>query len=157
MAGTSRQLVIERWLLRKHAMTVHGPVPGTLIDVISVEELQEAVRNELQRRVEEWAGGPAPPRWLLPRNYQAFEIETMCRALQTLATGETGSKAAAVKWALERGLPEPWQAMVRASQAYRGETTEHPAGAADVQAFVRWAEAEGEDWAASSRSADIGP
>ncbi len=138
--------VIERWLMRKHAMTLLGPVPGTLIDPISVDELKAAVRSELARRMDEWALAGSLPAWLIPRNYQAFEIETMCRALYTLALGDVCSKPVAVRWALESGLPERWGALVRASQEWRADSSAAPAGGAEVQAFVQWAAAEGEGW-----------
>lgn len=142
--------VLERALMRKHAMTLLGPVPGTLIDPISDEEVRAAVRGELARRMEEWELETAPPAWLIPRNYQAFEIETMCRALYTLAMGEVSSKPVAVQWALERGLPERWDALVRDSREWRADTGSAPAGIAEVQAFVQWAASEGENWVEAS-------
>jgi hypothetical protein len=141
--------VIERWLLRKHAMTLVGPVPGTLIDPISADDLTLAVRGELARRIDDWAGGAPAPAWLIPRNYQAFEIETMCRALFTLSRGEVCSKPQAVQWALERLLPERWDALVRASQSWRADKRAAIEGVADVQAFVGWVATEGESWAAT--------
>jgi hypothetical protein len=62
-----------------------------------------------------WAGGDEPPAWMDTRYYQAFEIETICRALYTLEFGELPTKPQAVSWALE-ALAEPWRILVQWSQ-----------------------------------------
>lgn len=130
--------VIERWIVRERGVTLFGPDPKTLIDPIPPEELRVAVRDELQARLRDWAGGTAAPDWLLPRYYQAFEVETVCRALYTMAHGEFRTKPRAVAWALEI-LPEPWRSLVERSQAWRAEQAPDTATVTEVMAFVRWA------------------
>jgi len=129
--------VLERWTVREQGVALFGPDPKTLIDPISSEELRTAVRAELEARVRAWAGGQAAPDWLLPRYYQAFEVETVCRALHTLARGELPTKPRPVAWALET-LPEPWRSLVERSQAWRADDTLDPSTVADVMRFVRW-------------------
>jgi predicted nucleotidyltransferase len=133
--------ILERWVVRKRGVALLGPDPKTLIDPISPEELGAAVRDELRARLRDWAGGTSIPDWLLPRYYQAFEVETVCRALYTVAHGELPTKARAVEWAIGE-LPEPWRSVVEQSQEWRSDRTEDPSRVPEVMAFVRWATSE---------------
>ncbi len=130
--------VLERWTVRERGVALFGPDPKVLIAPISPEELRAAVRAEIEERVRAWAGGQVAPDWLLPRYYQAFEVETVCRALYTLARGELPTKPRAVAWAIET-LPEPWRSLVQRCQAWRADDTLDPSTVPDVMRFVRWA------------------
>jgi hypothetical protein len=132
--------LIELATVRERGRVLFGPDPKTLIDPISAEQVREAVRGELAARLSDWAAVPGVPEWLLPRYYQAFEVETMCRALYTLAHGGLPTKPQAVTWALE-ALPEPWRTLVRRSQELRSDRTPDPAGVEEIKSFVRWAAA----------------
>jgi hypothetical protein len=70
-------------------------------------------------------------------------VETMCRALYTLARGELASKERSVAWAVET-LPEPWPLTVERSRGWRGDDTPDPAIVPEVRRFVLWAASEGE-------------
>ena len=130
-------------MVREHGVVLAGPDPKTLIDPISVDEIRSAVIGEFRSRMEHWAGGNKPPKWLGPRYYQAFEIETICRAIYTLEFGELPTKPQAVAWA--RGaLPEPWRSLVEWSQGHRADKTEDPSMIAEVMRFVRWAVSQAE-------------
>lgn len=133
--------IFERWTVREHGVTLYGPDPRTLIDPISKEELRAAARGRLHDWAD-WAAAPEDPEFLLPRAHQAYVIETMCRALVTVANGELGSKPRAVAWALAQ-LPEPWRTTVRESQVGRTDRTMDPAKVDDVVRFVQWAFEEG--------------
>jgi predicted nucleotidyltransferase len=133
--------ILERWIVRERGVALLGPDPKTLIDPIPLEDLCAAVRDELRARLRDWAGGTSIPDWLLPRYYQAFEVETVCRALYTIARGELPTKARAVAWAIGE-LPEPWRSLVERSQEWRSDSAEDPSGVPDVKAFVRWAASE---------------
>ncbi len=133
--------ILERWMVREHGVALSGPDPKTLIDPISPDDLRSAVASELQARMEHWASGNETPKWLGPRYYQAFEIETICRALFTLEFGELPTKRQAVAWALG-ALPEPWRALIEWSQEHRADKAEDPSMIADVMRFVRWAASE---------------
>ncbi len=135
--------ILERWVVRDRGVALVGPDPRSLIDPISPDELRDAVRAELRARIEGWAGGAQSTDWLLRRNYQAFEIETVCRALYTLALGGLPTKPQAAAWALA-GLPAPWRDLVDRSRASRADETEDPSGIPDVMAFARWAALDGE-------------
>lgn len=60
--------VLERWTVRERGVTLLGPDPKTLIDLVSTEEIRAAVASELRIRIVDWAGsaGPAPV-WLQHR------------------------------------------------------------------------------------------
>ena len=130
--------VLERWTVRERGVALSGPDPKTLIDPISAEDLRAAVRAELEARVRDWAGGATAPEWLLPRYYQTFEVETICRALYTLVRGELPTRPRAVAWALET-LPEPWRSLVERSQAWRADGTLDPSTVSEVMNLARWA------------------
>ncbi len=133
--------ILERWMVREHGVALLGPDPKTLIDPISPDDLRSAVANELGARMEHWAGGNKPPKWLGPRYYQAFEIETICRALFTLEFGELPTKPQAVAWALDV-LPQRWRSLIVWSQKYRADKTEDPSMIPEIMGFVCWAESE---------------
>lgn len=129
--------VLERRTVREHGITLLGPDPRTLIDPISSEELRAAVRTRLSDWVD-YANDPDDPGWLGPRGEMAYAVETMCRALCSLATGELPSKQRAVEWALEV-LPEPWLSTVERSQIWRTDDTFDPEIVPEVKRFVLWA------------------
>ncbi len=133
--------VLERWMVRERGVSLVGPDPKTLIEPISADDLRAAVVSELRARMEHWAGGDEPPDWMDTRYYQAFEIETICRALYTLEFGELPTKPQAVTWALD-ALPQPWRALVEWSQEHRADKTPDDAKIPEIMRFVRWAASE---------------
>lgn len=133
--------ILERWTVRECGVTLLGPDPRTLIDPVAADELRAAVRARL-RDWAEWAHQPDDPDWLLPRAHKAYVVETMCRALSTLASAELWTKPRAVAWAIAT-LPEPWRATVARSRAWRTDTTSDPAIVGEVMRFVQWAATDG--------------
>ncbi len=134
--------ILERWTVRECGVTLLGPEPQSLIDPIAADELLGAVRGRL-RDWADWAEQPDDPDWRLPRRaHMAYVVETMCRALATLAGGQILSKPRAVAWALAT-LPEPWRSLVERSQAWRTDQTIDLALGPEVQSFVRWATSDG--------------
>lgn len=133
--------ILERWTMREHGVALIGPDPPALFDPVSPAEIKAAVHDRLCDWVD-WANQPDDPDWQLSRGHKAYVVETICRALHTLATGAIRSKPRGVAWALET-LPEPWRSTVQRSQGWRtDETTDEsldPEIAPEVQAFVRWA------------------
>jgi predicted nucleotidyltransferase len=126
--------LIERCGLRESGVTLLGPDPRTLIDLISSEELRGAARQRL-RDWAEWAAAPDDTDWLPVRSHQAYVVETMCRALYTLAFGELVSKRKAVEWALSV-LPQSWRALLEEAVAGRADDSAAPDSVADALAFV---------------------
>jgi predicted nucleotidyltransferase len=132
--------LIERWVLRNKGVTLLGPDAKTLIDLISDEELRDAVRLRI-REWAAWAANPHDPEWLPPRSHHAYVVETMCRALYTLSVGKLVSKRHAAQWAVS-ALPDPWRELVENAVAGRADTTPDEATIGDVLSFVQWAAAE---------------
>jgi len=130
--------VFERWTVRERGVVVDGPDPRTLIDPISPTAIRAAIREELPERLKCWSDGSWPAEEMVHRAAQVFEIETICRALQTIETGSMMTKAQAADWALET-LPDPWRPLVEWSQAYRGDQTIDDAEVPEVMSFLRWA------------------
>jgi hypothetical protein len=136
--------VLERWTVRERGVTLLGPDPKTLIDQVSAGEIRAAVASELRIRIDDWAGSAGrAPEWLRHRGAQVFEVETVCRALHTLTTGELRTKAEAVTWARD-SLPDNWQPLIAWSQKYRGDLTHDETQIEEIRAFARWSAAKTE-------------
>lgn len=141
--------ILERWTLRECGVTLVGPNPQSLVDSISPGEIRQAVRARL-RDWAEWAQKLEDPEWLAPRRAAAaYVVETMCRALHTLACEELSSKRRAVAWALD-ALSEPWRATVKRSQEWRTDNTSDPSIVPEVRRFILWAAARSSDDAAQA-------
>jgi predicted nucleotidyltransferase len=130
--------VIERWTVREHGITVIGPDPKKLIAPISKEQLRSAVSVRL-RDWSDWCNQMDDPAWRLPLNHIAYVVQTMCRALYTLACGEICSKPRAVEWALGT-LTEPWCSLVEKSRFWRTDNITIPDDniISEVRQFVLW-------------------
>jgi predicted nucleotidyltransferase len=131
---------LERWMLREWGAPLLGPEPQALIDPVTRDEIQAAARVNMVRWVE-WIHQPDDPERLLPQAERAYIVETMCRVLYTLATGELTGKPHAVTWALET-LPETWRTVVARSQLWRNDKTVDQRVAPEVKAFVLWTAAQ---------------
>lgn len=133
--------ILERWDIRRHGRALFGPDPRTLIEPVPAGALRGVVAARLQEWAA-WARQPDDPDWLLPRKHKAYVVETICRALYTLARGEMASKPAAVTWALET-LPEPWRTTVIRARTWRHDDTADPSIVGEVAKFVLWAARQG--------------
>jgi Domain of unknown function (DUF4111) len=100
-------------VLRKQGLVIFGPPPDTLIDPISKEDLDRAMKD-LLRLWRIWIDDPDPN---LSHSQQAYPIMTMCRALRTFRTGDFVSKNEAVRWAAIE-LPE-WSTLILDSVKWR--------------------------------------
>jgi Domain of unknown function (DUF4111) len=133
--------MFERWTVREAGVTLLGPEPHTLIDPIAGAELGTAAGSRL-RDWAAWADQPDDPEFLLPRSHQAYVVETICRALYTVARSQLVSKSRAVAWAIA-ALPEPWPALVEQSQIWRTDQTRDSGSVPEVLRFVQWAALDG--------------
>ena len=93
-----------------------------------------ATRDALDHFWREIPDGPEPE-WLRTREYQAFAILTMCRALFTLAYGAVVSKPAAAAWA-QHALPPPWLDLIAKALVWRHD--KRPDDMAEMLTFVRY-------------------
>ncbi len=106
--------ILERFILREHGVVVHGPSPQTLIDPITPEEIKAAVCEQLKNF---WSSQFDDPEWLRTRDYQAFAVLTLCRALYTLHHGTLCSKPQAALWAQDT-YPQ-WRPIIERSLLWR--------------------------------------
>jgi len=125
--------VINRHTLRERGVIVDGPPPATLIDPITRAELTHAVRMLLRT---DWARYLDDPELLRARNYQAFAIFTMCRALYALERGEFVSKSAAATWA-DQHLEAQWRPLVERARAWRADKMLDDAALPETLRFLR--------------------
>ena len=132
--------LLERWMVREQGIALVGPFPMTLIDPIPTAAIVDATRARLQDWAE-WAYDINDPEWQWPRRHKFYVVETMCRALHTLATGAIQSKPQGVAWARQH-LPAPWRALVTRSQAWQTDDTLDASLIAPVRDFVLWAAAQ---------------
>lgn len=105
--------IIQRHVLRENGVAVAGPGPKTLIDAVSPDDIRNSVRGVLQ---EWWFPMLEDPAWLREhgREYHAFAVLTMCRALHALEHGTIVSKPAAARWARD-ALDERWREAIEKS------------------------------------------
>lgn len=107
--------VIERHIVRERGVVVWGPSPKLLIDPISPQKLREAVCEQLR---DFWQAQLVGSGWLQPRDYQAFAVLTMCRALYTLSRGSVVSKPEAATWACQ-ALDHNWLPVINRALIWR--------------------------------------
>jgi hypothetical protein len=103
----------ESWTVHCHVLltdgiTWHGPDPATLIDNVSRQDLQAAMRSILAG----WAGKLLrEPDGLRAPGYQSYAVLSLCRILHTLEEGTILSKAGAATWAATH-VPAEWQGLI---------------------------------------------
>lgn len=131
--------LLERAVLVRAGQTLHGPPPGEFIDPVPDEDIRQAVLARL-KDWRDFAQTPADPAWQGGRGHAAYCIETICRALHTLNTGELSSKPAAVAWAMAY-LPQPWRRLVETARAWRNDSAFDSEANRQAQAFIVWATA----------------
>jgi hypothetical protein len=111
----SSDWIIESWILREKGIIVDGPSLKPMIDPVSVDDLQEAVRGSLA----EWWSPPFPsPERFDSNEYQAYAVLTMCRSLFVLENGRVASKPEAARWASDT-LGEPWSELIKGARRWR--------------------------------------
>ncbi len=108
--------VIQRFVLREHGVAIAGPSLREWIDPVSPVQLRDAIARLLG---DFWANHGCSDEFLGPRAYQVFAVQTMCRALHTLARGEIASKPAAARWALD-ALPVRFRPAIERAIAFPG-------------------------------------
>ena len=107
--------VIQRYILREQGVMLAGPAPQTLIDPVQPNDLRRAVVATLH---EWWSQQLDNPVWMNSREYQAYAVLTMCRALYTLQHGTIVSKPVAARWTQE-ALSERWAGLIERALTWR--------------------------------------
>lgn len=125
--------LINWYIVQEKGLTLFGPPPKTIIEPISKEEFIQAVK--LQANFwHEWIIKTKPY-----RNYQAYAVLTMCRALYSYKNGEQVSKKEAAKWA-EKELPE-WSGFIENALTWREDWKKKEDGEAtypEVERFTNY-------------------
>jgi hypothetical protein len=96
--------VIQRHIIREHGVTVSGPPPHDLLDLVSAEEQLGALQGLLTNW---WRLQLDNPAWVAQIQNQPFAILTMCRSLYVLEHGDVASKVVAGRWA-QKAIGQPW-------------------------------------------------
>lgn len=122
---------IHRHVLREHGVVLAGPLPRTLIDPVSPEELREAVRGILR----EW-WKPMLVEGALLRNgfYRCYAVLTMSRMLYTIHHGAIGTKPIAARWAQET-IDSQWTPLIQSALAW---SREEPPDLEETVAYIRY-------------------
>ncbi len=102
--------LINWWIVRRQGVTLFGAPAQAVIDPISDDEFQTAVREQ----VGEWR---TYIHELRRRKSQAYAILTMCRALHAYVMGEQVSKQQAAAWAAAY-FPQ-WGPLIQDALAWR--------------------------------------
>jgi hypothetical protein len=125
--------VIQRCVLRESGIALAGPDPRRLIDEVSPCELKHAIHCFLR---EWWLPMLSNHDRLRSREYQAYAVLTMCRALHTLHHGTVISKQAAARWALQ-SLDQGWQSLILWASAWPRDVRRDRLR--ETRAFIRYA------------------
>jgi hypothetical protein len=130
--GHGSDWVIQCHILREKGVVVAGPALHTLIDPVQPNHVRRAGLATLW---EWWSPQIHDPFRLHSREYQAYAVLTMCRALYTLQYGTVTSKPVAARWA-QAALDERWGALIE-----RALTWDHDDGVDDLNEtldFIRY-------------------
>lgn len=128
---------VHRHVLHERGIVVEGPLPKTLVDPVSADDLRSAMRAVMPL----WADYIfARAHEIRQQGYASYLVLSMCRVLYTLAHGTVVSKRTAAVWA-QSHLSAPWPPLIASAWVGR-HTSDLPAAPEDVAAtlaFVRFA------------------
>ncbi|TWD83853.1 uncharacterized protein DUF4111 [Kribbella amoyensis] len=124
---------VVRWTFREYGVTLAGPDPQSLVDVVPADALRERMRSDIPRLLDDLAT------WVSIEMAwgQRYAVTTLCRMLYTLDTGRVASKRASLLWAID-ALDPRWSELCRRTLDGRalGFDPEDAAAPADVAATV---------------------
>jgi hypothetical protein len=112
-----RDWIIQRHILREYGKAVCGPALQFSIDPVTPEELRAAVVGVLH---DWWLPMLDQPEWIRNREYEAYAVLTMCRALYALEFSDIVSKPVAARWALNT-QDSRWTALIDRAVAWPQE------------------------------------
>jgi len=123
--------IIHRYSVREHGITLYGPPPATLIELVTAGDVRAATAGVLRS----WWGTPAAVDYIraAPPGGLAFIALTMCRALYALEHGAVVSKPVAGRWALAT-LDACWHTLIGRSLAWQLDESMKP----EMIAFVQY-------------------
>lgn len=101
--------LVVRWIVREHGITLAGPEPKELIDLVFADDL----RSEVSATMREWAGEIFTGEWNMNNRWaQPFAVLSYCRMLHTLETGRIASKLSGVRWSKDM-LDKRWSTLIQ--------------------------------------------
>ena len=108
-----------RWILRERAITLSGPDPKALVQLVSPEALLSEMLVSVETLRSHFVAEIGKPLgWFNTRFAQSFTVLTCCRMLHTIQNGAVRSKLAGVEWA-EQSLDAEWHKLIRQAWAER--------------------------------------
>lgn len=128
-----------RWTLRERGITLAGPPPTDLVDVVPPDMLRSAARSSLPTLVDDiHAWMPESIAW-----GQRYLVTSACRGLFTATTAEVASKRQAVLWARDR-VDARWsplldQVLADRSRGFDPHDPPRPGSLQQAHAFARHA------------------
>ncbi len=114
LAPHASDWIIQRQILREQGVVVTGPDLRLLIDPVQPHDVRQAVLDIL---AEWWAPMRQNSTRLQSREYQAYAVLSMCRALYTLHHGSVASKPSSARWA-QAALDPRWVALIEEALAW---------------------------------------
>ncbi len=107
--------IIQRHVIRERGIPLFGPVPNSLVDPITPDDLRQAARGILEVW---WRPQLSDHTRIQHDEYQVYAILTMCRSLYTLRQGEVATKSQAAHWA-QAQLGEPYMTLIEYALSWR--------------------------------------
>ncbi|AUH70620.1 aminoglycoside adenylyltransferase domain-containing protein [Legionella sainthelensi] len=98
-APYNSNFIIELFMLRNKGFAISGPPIKNLIQEISTQDLQLAIKRNLY---DYWQVMLFDLVKLSRSDYQVFAILTMCRTLYSIEKGDIASKIGAAKWVIDK-------------------------------------------------------
>lgn len=123
-----------RWVLRERAITLSGHAPETFAAEVPGALLQDRMRRLIPGFLDDlhtWADFDLL--WT-----QRYAVESICRMLYTLDTGQVTSKRRALEWARE-ALPGRWTWIIEEALADRSLAWNDPSDPQKVAASIEFA------------------
>jgi hypothetical protein len=117
LASLGSDWIFQRQILRDGGVVLAGPYPQSIIDPVPPEQLRQAVLSFLN---EWWRPMLDESSRLRSREYQAYAVLTMCRALYTLEHNTIASKPVSARWA-QLALGAPYQNLIEKALAWPDE------------------------------------
>ena len=129
--------IVVRWALRENGITLAGPPPKTLVDLMPVEMLRMEIMKTITGWGQELLDNPKP---FNNRFYQTYIVLNFCRMLHDLHTGFPGSKLAGAEWA-KVNLDSSWSGLI--DRAWSGRpnpavSVREPANPKDFESTLKF-------------------
>ena len=124
-----------RWILRQRGIPLIGPEPRTFACDVPADLLRDRMRTLIGNFLEDllsWTSFDII--WA-----QRYAVESMCRMLYTLETGEVTSKLAALEWG-KRELAPTWWDLIAQALADRPVPWNDPPRPGSVEATIAFVE-----------------